>query len=183
MREASRTETKKATTHSRLSRSETSSDYPRALFDRTNDLSGARHTWWEPERAPDVSAHSRARNDRQGKVVLIVEDESYLCDMISDVLRAEGHYTFTASNGLAALESLREFTPDIILLDLMMPIMDGWELLSVLGSDQRLSQIPVVIVTAIYDVRVTEQTTSAKAILTKPFDIERLAEVVRTYAA
>jgi CheY-like chemotaxis protein len=130
-----------------------------------------------------MAEYSRSRKDSPGKLVLIVEDESYLCELIADILSAEGHYIVAAPNGLAALERLREFTPDIILLDLMMPIMDGWEVMSVLGSDPRLSQIPVVIITAIYDVTVTEQSTNAKAILAKPFDIERLTEVVRTFAA
>ncbi|MEA2575641.1 MAG: hypothetical protein QOH93_2939, partial [Chloroflexia bacterium] len=55
------------------------------------------------------------------KDVLVVEDEAYLCDLVADVLEAEGHTARTASNGMEALERVMERKPQLILLDLMMP--------------------------------------------------------------
>lgn len=140
---------------------------------------------WQPLQAPD-NASAAAHREVTGvapKDVLIVEDESYLCELIADVLQAEGHHTRTAANGREALDALQSYTPDLILLDLMMPIMDGWEVIGALRTNPELANIPVVIITAIYDLKRTQQETGAKAVLTKPFDIDQLAEVVKIYAA
>jgi two-component system, chemotaxis family, chemotaxis protein CheY len=120
--------------------------------------------------------------DAGPKDVLIVEDEPYLCDLISDVLEAEGHETRKASNGLDALQMISERRPQLVLLDLMMPVMDGWEFMSELRSNPAWRDVPVVIITAVYDVAKTQAITDARAVLTKPFDIDQLSEVVRRYA-
>ncbi len=116
------------------------------------------------------------------KDVLVVEDESYLRDLVADVLDAEGHRPRKAANGFQALDCVRERIPQLILLDLMMPVMDGWEFMKLLRANPEWVDIPVVIVTAAYDVRRTQEQTGARAVLTKPFDIDQIAEVVRTYA-
>jgi two-component system chemotaxis response regulator CheY len=125
-----------------------------------------------------VSEHDPAFKD-----VLVVEDESYLCDLISDVLEAEGHTARKAANGLEALDALRERKPQLILLDLMMPIMDGWEFMETLKRNHAWADIPVIIITAVYDVARTQEETGARAVITKPFDIDQLTEAVRTFAA
>jgi CheY-like chemotaxis protein len=150
-------------------------------------LAGSDRMWWRPLQAPDrvpsARTHGRYSQDGHGgKHVLVVEDESYLCDLIADVLEAEGHHPRLAGNGREALETLRDFTPDLILLDLMMPVMDGWEVMNSLRSDPKLADIPVVIITAIYDLKRTQTETGASAVLTKPFDIDQLAQVVDIYA-
>jgi CheY-like chemotaxis protein len=117
------------------------------------------------------------------KVVLIVEDEPYLCDLIADVLEAEGHHPRKAANGLDALALVAMDIPQLILLDLMMPVMDGWEFMGALKSNVAWQDIPVVIITALYDVARTQRETGAKAIVTKPFDIDQLAEIVRLFAS
>lgn len=128
------------------------------------------------------SASQWGQTKVEAKDVLVVEDEPYLCDLIADVLEAEGHTTRKASNGLEALERVREQRPQIILLDLMMPVMDGWEFMATLRSHPQWDGIPVVIITAVYDVARTKRETGARAVITKPFDIDQLAEAVRTYA-
>jgi CheY-like chemotaxis protein len=145
-------------------------------------LAGSERMWWRPLQAPDRVASVRSHNGKTGKQVLVVEDESYLCDLIADVLEAEGHHPRLAGNGREALDLLRDFTPDLILLDLMMPVMDGWEVMSTLRADPDLAHIPVVIITAIYDLKRTQTETGASAVLTKPFDIDQLAQVVDIYA-
>ncbi len=147
---------------------------------RLSDKSGGRSA--EYALSAQGSHSARRAPESAGKDVLVVEDESYLCDLIADVLETEGHTVRKASNGLEALQHVRERKPDIILLDLMMPIMDGWEFISALKSEGEWAGIPVVIITAIYDVKRTQLDTGAAAVITKPFDIDQLADIVRTYA-
>ena len=122
------------------------------------------------------------QSDLASKDVLVVEDEAYLCELIGDVIESEGHTVRKASNGLEALERLRERKPQLILLDLMMPIMDGWEFMEVLRANPEWDGMPIVIITAIYDVKRTQEETGAKAVITKPFDIDQITEIVRLYA-
>lgn len=119
---------------------------------------------------------------KQQRDILIVDDDLYLCEIISDVLQAEGHETRTASNGLEALERIREQKPQLILLDLMMPVMSGWELAATLQANPDWADIPVVIITADYHVERKREETGARAVITKPFDIDQLVEVVDMYA-
>ncbi len=132
---------------------------------------------------PDDQASIRVMpSDEESKDVLVVEDESYLCELIADVLESEGHIARKASNGKEAMELIRERPPQLILLDLMMPIMDGWEFMQALRADPDWDGIPVVLITAVYDVKRTQLQTGAKAVLTKPFDIEEVVQMVRIYA-
>ncbi len=136
----------------------------------------------KPLRHPGDEGRS-LKNKVSGKDVLVVDDEPYLCDLMSDVLEAEGHEVRKASNGLEALEQIRKRKPQLVLLDMMMPVMDGWEFSSKLRSNPEWADIPVVIITADYNVPRKQHATGAKAVITKPFDIDHLADVVRTYAA
>ena len=120
--------------------------------------------------------------DEESKDVLVVEDESYLCELIADVLESEGHIARKASNGQEAIELIREHPPQLILLDLMMPVMNGWEFMQALRDNPEWDGIPVVLITAVYDVKRTKMQTEAKAVLTKPFDIDDVIQIVRTYA-
>ncbi len=119
----------------------------------------------------------------ESKSVLVVEDEPYLCDLIADVLEAEGYVPTKAANGLEALNRMVAGPPQLILLDLMMPVMDGWEFMAALRSNPLWADIPVIIITAVYDVASTQQETGAKAVITKPFDIDQLIDIVNSYAA
>ena len=131
-----------------------------------------------------VGGHETARHggQRVAKDVLVVEDESYLCDLIADVLESEGHTARTASNGLEALDLMRQRKPHIVLLDLMMPVMDGWEFMDALRENPQWDGVPIVIISAIYDAKRTQRETGARAVITKPFDIDQITEIVRLYA-
>ncbi|HSP93377.1 MAG TPA: response regulator [Thermoanaerobaculia bacterium] len=81
--------------------------------------------------------------------VLVVDDDYAVLDAFKDVLEDEGYEVSVAANGLEALKELRQGArPDVILLDLMMPVMNGWEFRQEQLRDQALSAIPTVIVTA-----------------------------------
>jgi CheY-like chemotaxis protein len=128
------------------------------------------------------SNHLHTTPLRQNRDILVVDDDVYLCEIMSDVLQAEGHKTRTASNGLEALERIREKRPDLILLDLMMPVMSGWELAATLRANSDWNDIPIVIITADYHVERKREETGARAVITKPFDIDQLVQVVDTFA-
>jgi CheY-like chemotaxis protein len=114
--------------------------------------------------------------------VLIVEDDADLRDMMAQLLMLEGYQTETASNGREALQYLENGDrPDLILLDLMMPIMDGWEFRRRQMGDPRLSSVPVVVLSALDPSRAVDL--NGAAFLKKPLDFDRLLELVRRFCA
>jgi len=86
---------------------------------------------------------------RPGKRLLVVEDDAFAREAMSTLLEAEGYQVASAANGREALGQLRgTILPDLILLDLVMPVMDGLEFCRQQRSDDRLAEIPVLIVSA-----------------------------------
>jgi CheY-like chemotaxis protein len=84
-------------------------------------------------------------------IVLVVEDDHDTADALSTALTAKGYITTTAPNGREALRALTTRPPDLIILDLLMPVMDGLAFLDVLRSYLRWSALPVIVVTAVSD--------------------------------
>lgn len=82
------------------------------------------------------------------KRVLIVEDNFDNREIYAELLRHAGYVTLEAENGLRGVEKAFEHLPDIILMDLSMPLMDGWEAIEVLKKDSRTASIPVLAVSA-----------------------------------
>jgi CheY-like chemotaxis protein len=112
--------------------------------------------------------------------VLIVEDDEDLRDMMAQMLNIEGFHTATVANGREALEYLHATSkPNVILLDLMMPIMDGWEFRRRQKADPELAPVPVIILSALDQTRAAP--VDAEAFLKKPLDFERLLELVRDH--
>ena len=112
--------------------------------------------------------------------VLVVEDDADLRKSICTVLEDAGFTSRPAENGEVALESAREERPCVILLDLMMPIMNGWEFRSEQLRDPNLSSIPVVIMTA--DGRAADKARTLHAdYLRKPIHLDALLELVSDY--
>ncbi len=112
--------------------------------------------------------------------VLIVEDDADLREMMAQLLTLEGFQAETVANGRDALEYLRTSDlPDVILLDLMMPIMDGWEFRRRQRQDPALAKVPVVVLSALDAARA--QDLEEAAFLKKPLDFDRLLQLVRRY--
>ena len=112
--------------------------------------------------------------------VLIVEDDEDLREMMAQLLTLEGYDAATVANGREALEYLhRASAPNVILLDLMMPVMDGWEFRRQLEADPTLAPVPVIVLSALDQVRAVN--IHAAAFLKKPLDFDRLLDLVRTY--
>ncbi|MEO6436094.1 MAG: response regulator [Tepidisphaeraceae bacterium] len=109
--------------------------------------------------------------------MLVVEDNDDVRDMMTVTLELEGHKVITTSNGREALEVLRHgITPCVVLLDLMMPVMNGWEFTAALRADPKFKDLPVVVISAA-GVEIPAAT-GAAAYLTKPIDIDKLLNVV-----
>jgi CheY-like chemotaxis protein len=112
--------------------------------------------------------------------ILVVDDEPSIRMLIRTILQAEGHTVTTASNGREALEMVIENVPDLIVLDLMMPEMDGWHLLEELHMRGLRRHTRVVIVSGHYDPEGASEDRRAHAhhFLPKPFDPTSLVDLV-----
>ena len=109
--------------------------------------------------------------------VMIVEDDRDTREMLGRFLELEGFEVRTAANGQLALDALHEAEPSVILLDLMMPVMNGWQFREQQVRDPRFAQIPVVVVTAAGP-REDIPAISADGWLSKPVDFDRLLETI-----
>ena len=112
--------------------------------------------------------------------VLIIDDSTADCDVISRMLAREGYRASAAHDGDAGLKLARELQPDLILLDVMMPTVDGWTVLTRLKADPQLAVIPVVII-SITDDRQVGISLGAVDYLVKPVDKQALAQVMHKY--
>lgn len=114
------------------------------------------------------------------KHVLIVEDEEGIQTMMRLGLEMYGYDSVSAMNGREALEILRKDpAPGMILMDLMMPVMNGWTLAKELAADPKLRDIPLVVMTAFPDR--AQEISNARGVLPKPTDFEELIIFVQQY--
>jgi CheY-like chemotaxis protein len=114
--------------------------------------------------------------------ILIVEDDADMRESLGEILQFEGYRVAGAANGREALNHLRQVeAPCIILLDLMMPIMSGWEFREQQRSDPRLSQIPVAVLSGVRNS--TDQISALGAVgyFQKPVDLSALLATVAEY--
>ncbi len=110
--------------------------------------------------------------------VLVVDDELDIREAVSEVLADEGFEVVSASDGADALKKARDMHPSVVLLDLMMPHMNGWEFFAARRRDPELSAIPVIVLSALGEVSGLD----AAGYIEKPFDVCQLVSVVRRYA-
>jgi CheY-like chemotaxis protein len=104
-------------------------------------------------------------------IVLVVDDDAEIRETLSALLQNEGYTVVRAENGAQALEQLRRVHPSVMLLDLMMPVMSGWEVLEELETNHEFDDVKIVVVSAMCAPR-------ARACLRKPVDLEELLDVV-----
>ncbi len=117
-----------------------------------------------------------------GLTVLVIDDDPAAREVLSRVLIKEGYRVRTAADGKAGLEEAAAERPDLIVLDVMMPKMDGWAVLSALKADPTLDDVPVVMHTMVDD-RNLGYALGASDYLTKPVDRDRLVTVLNKYRA
>lgn len=130
------------------------------------------------QRLLDRSGESMPRT--QPGQVLIVDDDAGIRGFIGMALRAEGYRITVANNGQEGLERAVEVNPDVILLDLSMPVMNGWELQRQLKEQGY--NIPIVFMTAGYSAKAEAEQHGAAGYLAKPFEVEDLIDIVSKFA-
>ncbi len=114
--------------------------------------------------------------------VLLIDDDPDIRDSLSDLLTDEGYPVATACNGLEGLEKLKtDCPPCVILLDLMMPVMDGWQFRAKQLSEPELAQLPVIVLSATTEIRRHAAEMHASGFLSKPFLVDRLLSAVQRY--
>lgn len=127
---------------------------------------------------PNGSAEGDRKEAETPKFVLVVDDDPDLLEVTSFVIESEGMAVETAKNGEDALTFLRAGRlPGLVLLDLMMPVMNGWEFLDEVAKDPALEVIPVVVLTAADRAGIP----GAVDVLCKPMDLKALLRVVERY--
>lgn len=133
----------------------------------------------------------RHRDEIRGSIrppeILVAEDESSVARLIAYHLEADGCRVSVAEDGLAALDALRRTPPDLLILDLLLPLQSGWQVLRTLRSHPQpeLSGLPVLVVSALACERLEKQLSSIGPlrVLGKPFALEDLRESVRSLLA
>lgn len=114
---------------------------------------------------------------------MIVDDEFGIVDILSEILKDEGYHTVKAGNGRRSLILMREHAPDLVLLDVMMPILGGDEVLDEMRNDTFLCDIPVLIVSGCTEEAFRKSCTGSKdyqGYFEKPFSLKALLHSIRT---
>jgi CheY-like chemotaxis protein len=124
--------------------------------------------------------------ERDTQSILVVEDDEDIREGIADALRDQGYAVTTATNGAEALDQLKRAAsepPSLILLDLMMPVMNGWELCQAMQDDGALASIPVVVLSG--DAHAQQKTAALRVqdAIAKPISLAKLLEVAERYCA
>ncbi|MBI4840297.1 MAG: response regulator [candidate division NC10 bacterium] len=112
--------------------------------------------------------------------ILVVDDEALLRAMLQDALEEAGYAVVVAENGRDGIASAKAHRPDCILLDVMMPGLDGYETCAAIKADPDLAAIPVVLISATTDLRVVDRAeqVGAAEVLPKPVPLEQLQQAL-----
>jgi CheY-like chemotaxis protein len=117
--------------------------------------------------------------------ILVVEDDEAIRGLVTEVLRDDGYDVSEAANGVEALAYVGGHRPDLIVLDLMMPVMDGWAFVEACRRNRTCSEVPIVVTSASHDLPRTAERLRAYGVrtcLAKPFDVDGLLALVELYA-
>lgn len=117
--------------------------------------------------------------------ILVVEDDAAIRDLVSEVLRDDGYEVSEAANGAEALAYVGGHRPDLIVLDLMMPVMDGWAFVEECRRTNKCTEVPIVVTSASHDLPKTAErlrSYGVRTCLAKPFDVDGLLALVERYA-
>lgn len=114
------------------------------------------------------------------KNILIIEDDADIRELLKLTLEIKGYTVQTANNGQEGLDILSRIDPPcLILLDLMMPVMDGWKFVEIFEKDTSLNSIPYALLTAY--VENTNEIKNARAVIKKPIDLEILNSTLKNF--
>ncbi|MCX7785798.1 MAG: response regulator [candidate division WOR-3 bacterium] len=113
--------------------------------------------------------------------ILVVEDDANLSKLIRIRLEENGFEVITAYDGLEGISQVRKHKPDLIVLDLMLPKLDGYQVCTIIKNHEAFSKIPIVILTARSSIEAKEIAlkTGAEAFIVKPFDGQKLVATIK----
>jgi CheY-like chemotaxis protein len=111
-----------------------------------------------------------------GAPILVVDDDPSIRTTVSDVLDMEGYRVVTAANGAEALERVEQNQPALVLLDMRMPVMDGWAFARAIAS--RGMKLPILVMTAADNARAWAEEIGADGYVAKPFDLAELISAI-----
>ena len=115
-----------------------------------------------------------------GTTILVVDDEFGVLEVLEFFLTDVGYSVLTALNGRDALARLKQARPDVIVLDIMMPVMDGAAVLEALAADPEYRSIPVIVTSALPEETVKQRCTGYSVFLRKPYKTEPLLEAIES---
>jgi CheY-like chemotaxis protein len=117
------------------------------------------------------------------RTIVVVDDEFSFADVLAASLSDLGFRVHTAANGVQGLQLVAEHHPDLVLLDYMMPLLDGPGMLRALRADPRLASIPVLMISSLPEATVRTRCEGFAAFLRKPFAFETLVTAVERVLA
>ena len=114
--------------------------------------------------------------------VLVVDDDPAIRGLVGDALRSEGYSVDLAAHGREALEAMRARKPSTVVLDLMMPVMDGFSFMEACHLEQLCDGVHIVVISAVYDALQRISDMPITACIAKPFDLDDLVRTVGRFA-
>jgi CheY-like chemotaxis protein len=111
-------------------------------------------------------------------VVLVVDDEVGIANLLADVLSDEGHRVMVAANGHEALKRAEEESPDLVITDFMMPVMDGAQLIKAMAESPELKDVPVFLMSSAPEVAIRDKCSGYALFIRKPFRIYGIVDLV-----
>ena len=115
------------------------------------------------------------------KTILVVDDELGSAEVLSLILEEEGYRAFCAVNGQLALIQARDVVPDLVIVDYMMPLMNGAEFARALRADPQFARTKIILNSGLPEAAIRDQFDRYDAFLRKPFKVERLLELVHRF--
>src|SRR5262249_61981017 len=126
-------------------------------------------------------SRSRPMNgDSRASVILVVDDDPDILEALTEILAAEGFEVLAARHGQEALAHFSPRPPDLVLRDLMMPVMDGWEFASRMRKNPDWAQVPILVLSADRHVSAKAKEIGAIGFLPKPFELSALLKVINS---
>ena len=110
----------------------------------------------ETSQQPQTSSEDQAAQNSRG-LVLVVEDDSFLGKLLSDRLRTDGFEIYQATTGQEALDFLKDHSPMLMLLDLLLPVMDGFQVLEWIRRQDRIKDLPVIVLSNVREPNMVER--------------------------
>lgn len=111
--------------------------------------------------------------------VLVVDDEPGVAEALVMLLESEGYECTSALNGAEGLERVRDWRPDLVVLDTMMPVMDGIAVVRALHADPATTRLPILLMSAVAPMLPRDEQHKIAGFFRKPFDVDRFLEEVR----